>query len=264
METFDSEKALIQIYRDTPSSHVYYYGRRLPCLRIRWLTKSRLFSKSWTDSSGKDVLPPDFHNDKHGVMMEVMRIDDCINTLDGKEISNSFKRTNDYMNKYFGKGYKKRLNGSLFFVPDTRNNKEYNFEGYFNNFREVLMKHSDKVVMYRKNYPKCNNVILFVFDESNCYVQATDDADLRRERPQSITIAHNCFADSKFLEVIKSVQADYVIWFGFYKVLFHKGRRVRLPRACIYDVKHMNENGYIYDHRKMIKIIDEETSKYTK
>lgn len=264
METFDEESFLIDVYRKTPSSQIYYCGRRLPCLRIRWLTKSRFFCKSWIDSSGKDVPPPDFHNNKHRVMMEVMRIDDCVNELNGKHVANSFQRANDFMNKYFGKGYKTKLDGSLFFTSDTRNNKEYNFKGYFNNFKEVIMKHSDKVEKYRNNYPKCDDVILFVFDESNCYVQVTDEADLKRERPQGVTITHNCFIDSKFLEIIKSVQADYVIWFGYYKVFFHKGRRIKLPRACIYDVKHMKANGYKYDHRKMVKTIDEETSKYVK
>ncbi|MCQ2802932.1 MAG: hypothetical protein MJ225_04635 [Bacilli bacterium] len=85
--------------------------------------------------------------------MEVMRIDDCINEKNGKKIVNSFQRANQKMKQMFGKNYKKQQNGTLLFIPDTRDNSEYNFEGYYSNFKRIILNHSNKIKDYRKNYP---------------------------------------------------------------------------------------------------------------
>ena len=243
LHTLDEEETILKRFRSIPSSRIVYSGRFFHCFRIERLIKSVFFSRSWIDSSSKSDLPPDFHNDKHRVMMEMMRIDDA-----EQRFPNSFQRTNTYLEKHFGKGYKKEMNGSeLFFIPNTRNDKEYNFKGYFRNFERVLTKHSDKVDEYHQHYPKCKTCILFICDESNAYYQAVDNSEK--------IIIHICFKDEKFVKIIKGCNADYVVWFTLYKTIFRdNGKEIKLPYAFIYDVKHLKQTDISYDHSKMVKI----------
>ena len=261
MKTFDDESLILEFYRSVPSSETIFFGRYFHCLRIKWLTKSGLLSKTWTDSSAKSDPPPDFHNNKFHTMMEMMRVDDCVNTVDGMHVPNSFERANIFMKKRAGKDYKKALNGSLFFIPDTRNSDEFNFQGYISNFERVITKHSNKVSEYRKNYPKCKTTVFFICDESDNYVQVSDKEDLKREDEHNVVLKnflpHHCYLDERFLEIIKNCQADYVIWMFRYKCLFVNGKKISHPMACIYDVKHLTEKGYPYDHSMMFKVKEE-------
>ena len=234
-----------------------FFGNPLHCFRIYKLTKSFLFAKSWIDSSSKQDPPPDFHNEKHHIMMEVMRIDDCVNEMNGERVDNSFAKENKYMNKWFGKGYKKHVEGSLFFIADTKDNGHFNFRGYYQNFERVLINHSNKVDEYRNNYPKCRKCILFINDESNPYVQVMDKADLKRKAPKGAYIPHQCFLDSKFIDVIKKVKADYVIWVCRWKSIYVNGKQIKMPRIAIYDVKRLTYDGVNYKHEFMYKVTNE-------
>ena len=63
-------------------------------------------------------------------MMDVMRIDDCVNEKNGKKIANAFQKENAYMRKLMGKECRNKYNASLYFVPNTFNNEDFNFTGY--------------------------------------------------------------------------------------------------------------------------------------
>lgn len=52
------------------------------------------FKKSWINTSCKNELPPDYHNNKHYIMMEMMRVDDCTGTLNGEHVPNAFEKEN--------------------------------------------------------------------------------------------------------------------------------------------------------------------------
>lgn len=83
-------------------------------------------------------------------MMEIMKIDDCVNPA-----TISFHRIDKCLETYFGNDYKDKLNNCAgIVVTDTIDDKDYNFEGYFNNFKRVIMEHSLKVDKYRNNFPK--------------------------------------------------------------------------------------------------------------
>ena len=172
--------------------------------------------------------------------MEVMRIDDGVG---GKRSPNSFERTGRFLKNIFGKDYKEKLNGSdFYFIPDTRNDNEYNFKAYLRNFERVLMNHSDKIDQYHKNYPKCKTCVLLICDESNSYLEKIENTKLVK--------THMCFADKRFIDVIKECKANYVVWFVVHKNIY--GNKV--PLACIYDVKHLKQAGIEYNHDCMIKI----------
>lgn len=164
MKTLNDEQFILDLYKQVPSHKIAYFGRFFPCLKIETLTKSVFFSRSWINSSSKSDPPPDFHNDKHKIMLEVMRIDDCANKVNGKKIDNSFAKSNKMAYKLLGENYKKDINGYLFTIPDTNNSTEFNFKSYLNNFKRVLLKHSNHVQDYHKNYPKCKTTVFLVCD----------------------------------------------------------------------------------------------------
>lgn len=261
MKTFDDETLILENFRTIKDREINFFGGLFNCLKIKFLTKSKFVSKTWVDSSSKSGLPPDFHNNRFRIMMEVMRVDDCVNVIDGKHVVNSFERANTFMKKYAGKDYKKALNGDLIFIPDTRNSEEFNFNGYINNFERVIIKHSNKVEEYRKNYPKCKTTVFFVCDESNNYIQVFNKNDLEREDEPDVYLEkfspHKCYLDSKFIEIIKKCKADYLIWFFRFKSIFIDGKEVFHPKACIYDIKNLKINGLIYNHNLMFKVKEE-------
>ena len=263
MNTFDDEKIIIDTYKKAiKSSQIKYIGSFFRCFRIKKLTKSFLFSKSWINSSAKSDMPPDFHNNKHHLMMEVMRVDDCVNKIDGKHVSNSFERTNNCLKNIFGKDYKEtRDNIPIYFIPDTRNSNEYNFEGYLKNFARIINKHSSKIENYHKNYPQCKEVIFFICDESNNYVQVSKEEDLKKENNPNVyvknALIHCHFFDNDFLDIIKNCKADYVIWMGYYKSIFVNDKEIKFPKVCIYDVKNIKINGHKYNHELMLKVKNE-------
>ena len=93
MKTMNDEDFVLYNYRrSTWVNNTKFVGRFFNCLRIIILTKSIFFRKSWINTSSKSDLPPDFHNDRHHIMLEVMRIDDCVNQINGKHVVNSFER----------------------------------------------------------------------------------------------------------------------------------------------------------------------------
>ena len=245
LQSFNDESFVLKNLRSIPFYKFKHVGGFFRCLRIEILVKSIFFSKSWKDSSGKSELPPDFHNDKHHTVMEIMRLDDGAG---GKHSPNSFERTEKYLQKNLGHNYKTNLKDcSLYFVPNTRNDKEYNFKAYLKNFDRVLTNHSNKVNSYHENYPKCKTCVFLVCDESNAYYQALDNSEKKK--------LHLCFADKQFVEIIKKYKADYVIWFTRFKtVLKDNGKEIKQPLVCVYDVKHIKYSGFEYNHDKMVKI----------
>ncbi len=100
MHTFDDEKIIIDTYKKAiKNSQIKYIGSFFRCFRIKKLTKSFLFSKSWINSSAKSDMPPDFHNNKHHLMMEVMRVDDCLNKIDRELLKrNSYQGSKHFTN----------------------------------------------------------------------------------------------------------------------------------------------------------------------
>ncbi len=248
--TFDNERFILDLFRKTPLSRIRYNGRYFKCAKVERLLKCAFYRKSWIDSSQDSK--PDFHNNKHHIMMDIMRVDDCVNDINGKHIPNSCERAGKYMTKHFGHNYKNNLKTCpLFFNADTRHNEEFNFKGYYENFKRVLLDHSNKVEQYRKNYPKCKTCVLFVFDESNAYYQ---ENPFKSNNPNKKNLLHSCFIDKRFIEIIKQTKSDFVVWFAFNKSLLNsKGKEIKQPLAFIYEVQYIKNDGYEFCHQSLIK-----------
>lgn len=253
MQTFDKERFVFENYRMTPYSRISFFGNFFRCHRISILTRSFFFRKSWIDSSSKSAPSPDFYNEKHHVMMEVMRVDDYLNLGNEKHPHNSASRANALMEKLFGDNYKETKDDpdeiSVYCVLDTSNSAEYNFKGYLQNFERVVSKHSMRVDAYHRNHPKCKELIFMIFDESNAYYQLLDG------NKKNI---HLWFKDHDFVEIIKKCRADYVIWFCVNKSMIHNNKEIKLPIVCIYDVKGLKDGTMAYDHNSMLNLSDEQ------
>jgi len=251
VESLDSEKFILKLFRTTKPSKITYVGNSLKCRRIEILLKWKLFSKSWIDSS--ENSRPDFHNEKHKLLLEVMCIDDCIGDLNGRLVANYFEKMRKLIHKYFGHNYANLLDGCTLFVnPNTYNDEEFNFNGYIKNFERVLLDHSSNIECYKNNYPNCKSCILFICDLSNAYYQKNPNWN---NNPKRVNIVHLCFLDQHFLDIIKKCHAEYVVWFTPYKSVFStNGRQVNLPVACIYDVRNIRSEGVAYDYKNMLKV----------
>lgn len=256
MRTLDKESELLNRYRSIPVFKIKYIGNFFSCLRVERLTRSIFFRKSWIDTSAKNQLPPDYHNDKHHIMMEMMRVDDCVGTLNGKHVPNAFEKENLYLKKTLGEDYKKvRDDINVFFIPYTDDPTKYTYEGYIKNFRETVLKHSNKIEKYKKNYPKCKKTIFFISDESNefCETETLEDKENVQKGISGIKVKwHVPCIDNKFIEVIKQCKCDYIIWMQEYK---NQKRRLSLlvPRILIIDVKHFKRKGIDYKTELMAK-----------
>lgn len=257
MRTLDKESELLNRYRMLPVYSIKYIGNPFVCLRIERLTRSILFRKSWIDSSAKNELPPDYHNDKHHIMMEMMRVDDCVGTLNGEHVPNAFEKENLWLKKTLGNDYKKvRDDVNVFFVPYTDDPTKYTYEGYFNNFKTTLLKHSNKIEKYKNNYPKCKKTIFFISDESNefCETSSIEDKKYIEKGKDEIKVKwHIPCNDNKFIDVIKQCKCDYIIWVQKYKNKKYK-HRLLVPRVLIIDVNHFKRKGIDYNTELMAKV----------
>lgn len=247
----NKESFIFDFFRLIPSSAIKYNGRFFKCSRIERLLKCPLYKKSWIDSS--KTSKPDYHNDKHHLLTEFMRIDDCVNEINGEHVNNSFERQTKYMESHYGRNYKEYLKSCiLIFNADTRDYKGFNFKGYLKNFERVVLHHAERADSYRRNFPNCDALIFFICDESNCYYQPNKDKECDDNHR---SIVHNCFLDKAFLNVIKKSKADFVVWFTINKtILNNKNKVIKQPLAFIYDVNHLKHNGINFDHSAMIKV----------
>lgn len=256
MAIFESEEDLLNKYRLISSSEIGYCGNPFCCSRIERLTRSIFYRKSWKNNSLETNLPPDYINEKHHFMMEVMLVDDCIGKVKGKHVPNTFERTNKYLENYLGKGYKKKINSTLFFNADTRDNIIYNYEGYRKNFAKVVGAHSEKRNEYFANHPKCRKLIFLIFDYSNPYFQYNSKDDKLKHQRKNENFKckpHNWYADKYFLDIIKKTNADYIIWVGWNKLLLNGNKVIKQPRVCIYHIKSIKRKGIEYNTELIAK-----------
>lgn len=257
MRTLGKESEILDRYRSIPIKSIRYIGNIFSCLRIMMLTHSHLFKRSWIDSSSKDAPPPDYYNDKYHIMMEMMRVDDCVGNLNGKRVSNAFEKENVFLKKHLGNNYKLvRDDISVFFIPNTDDPTKYTYKGYLDSFRSVVMKHSNKTDNYKKNHPNCKATIFLISDESNEFCEVLNPADKKKvEDGYSGVNAkwHIPYRDNKFIDIIKKTKCDYIVWVYNYKTE-RRGNQLLVPQAVIIDVKRLKRNGIDYNELLMAKV----------
>ncbi len=259
MQTFNNESMILNTFRELQTKEILPLGNFLECKKIHCSLTGVLNRKEWINCSGKSDPPPDFYNNKHKLMMEVMRIDDhAFVDTKGKIQNKTLQRE--------GKIFKEinqpdRNDIKLFITANTQlpTNEDHNFERYYKNFERVFKEHEKKIDLYKENHPGFKT-IFFIFDESSAYLEALNDEHVDKEIKQGSLIQGNphvfCL-DKKFVEIIKESKVDYVLWYAPWKLLRYIKNdgleMVNLPKCAIYDVKNLTDKKLIeYNHDLMI------------
>ena len=209
----------------------------------------------WSDSSGKNMPPPDFYNDHEKIMLEVMRVDDHGFKKKGKIINQTLVREHTVERELRESGILDQLPNleSIIINADSGlpTEKDHNYRFYFDNFKRTLEHHKLKIDNYRKNHPGYR-IIFFVFDESSAYVLMKKVPKEIKEGQLAKGKAHLWFADKRFVEVFQNTSIDYLIWFSPYKLVHSVGKKTLLPKACVFDCAKIDYELIDYDALHMV------------
>lgn len=215
--------------------------------------------KQWTDSSGKNVPPPDFYNIDLKLMMDVMRVDDHeYISAKGKVVNEERRLENEAFAELKRQGMLDKFDPANIYVDihsDLPTDEDHNFTRYIECFKRTIENHKRKIENYKKNHPGYK-VIFFVFDESSAYCEVADEkkvnikkGELMRGRP------HIHFLDNQFLKVIDGSEIDYLIWYAPYKKINLGGDKIYdMPRAAIYDSSNMKFECIEYNNKRLISV----------
>ncbi len=238
---FDKESNIIEYFQTT--CHGIIFNSIKSIFIVNKVLKSCHW-KNWVDNSKKSDPPPDFYSDKYKLMMEVMRVDDHTKKLKSGKLYNA---TNVAESKIYSelksKGIEDGVNGNKVIVISHSNlptEEDHNYKFYISSFKRVLEKHNSQIPLYKKNHPK-HKCVFLIIDESCAYAQANNTEELPSEiitgAPYRAEI-HKHFFDEEFINVLKEIKADYVIWFSPYKHYIVSGPvPLNLPNTAVYDMK---------------------------
>ena len=179
LNRYDREERIIKAFQDLKRRRVVLFPMNLKNIFIYFSVHNKWIWKNWIDSSSKNELPPDFHNDKLKIMMDIMRIDDHAYVDEkGRIINRHNERESKLVEMIMNKNESVReiaKKGNLIVIPDCglRGHQDHNYSRYINNFKRVVEKHIKKIEKYKINHPGYK-IIFFVFDESTPYMKLID------------------------------------------------------------------------------------------
>lgn len=199
--------------------------------------------KDWINSSGKSDPPPDFYNDKLGLMMDVMRVDDhAFENKDGKIINPTNMRESKIQKEIRESGildvFPNVKSVMVNAVTDLSTDEDHNYTFYLDNFEHVISQHNESIELYRRNHPGYKTIFL-IFDESSAYIEFGSRVNQHVIKGQP----HYWFADQAFVDVIKRVNADFILWiapFKYYELLPEQ-EFPELPQACMFSIHNLNK-----------------------
>ena len=148
MQTFNDESMIIDVFRDLKTKEIVFLGNFLECKKIHHALTGILNRKAWVNSSGKNDPPPDFYDNKHKLMMEVMRIDDHAYADSRGKIQNKTLQREGEIFKNINQPERDDI--KLFIVGDTKlpTKEDHNFGRYYKNFERVFKEHEKKIREY--------------------------------------------------------------------------------------------------------------------
>lgn len=198
--------------------------------------------KKWVCSSKKFDPPSDYYSTEYKLMMEVMRVDDhahikrgkLINPVNEREsmIQHGIRSANPTANKVM-------VNA----VTDLPTYEDHNFIYYCSNFKRTLEKHIKNIPLYRNNHPGFK-LIFFVLDESTDYCMIRDKDKVKcgvLPGERLFGQMHQFYLDKRFINVFKSADIDYLIWFTPFKMTDSDRGIIDEPHISVYGIKDINE-----------------------
>ena len=214
---------------------------------LETLSEDGLFDR-WRDNSASD-LPPDFIDEKDGLMMEVMRFGDYF--PDGKKNPNLVRQ----------REMSRELEPMMHLFPNAKHvitipstdlptEKDHNYRFYYNSFKRTVRKHLGKIPKYRQNHPGKRLVFLAADESSGVYFERAPG-----EEETSFGKLHIPFFDKRFLEAFERSDLDYLILFCPFNHYESLGRHLELPNLVIFDVKNLAASDMLqrigYDEARM-------------
>ena len=210
--------------------------------------------ENWIFSGGKSAPPPDFYSDKYKLMMDVMRVDDHTHKIKGKFVNETNAKESKIQNELKISGLKDNFPNTNFIVnaiTDLPTEKDHNYSWYKESFERVLNEHNKKVELYKKNHPGYK-IIFFVFDESTLYFETIEKINSVKSGMSVEGKVHLFFQDASFLNFIKNLNIDYLIWYAPYKYAQAIDGIIDLPKVVIFKIKDINIEAVYYNKNMMI------------
>ena len=256
MNFFDDESKIIEFLQHVKLNKILLSNDTITVREMFDSIHNEEEWKLWCDSSGKSDPPPDFYNDKLKLMMDVMRVDDhAFGNANGKIVNPTNQRECMIQKELRKSGlldsFPNVKNIIVTAVTDLPTDDDHNYKFYYSNFERVLMKHNNQIDLYGKNHPGYKTIFL-VLDESSAYFEMESKMDNGLTKGQS----HYCFFDNIFVNVLRKLKADYLIWYAPFKyyAVPQGEERPDLPEVCVVDIRNIDQlNSHLlsYDTNKM-------------
>ena len=212
---------------------------------------------AWINSSGKGDPPPDFYSDVHGLMLEIMRVDDHgYISAKNKVVNPTYELENRILNSIRRENPEiVESDVQLYIVASTDlpTKEDHNYIYYLNNFRNIVKKHLKKVSEYQKNHLG-HKIIFFVQDESTMYFLPESEGAAVEVGAMFKGNLHWWFRDKEFLEVFQNANIDYLIWHTPYKraeIFSENGLPFRIPEVVVFDIANFAISSISYDEKRM-------------
>ena len=255
MNLFDDENNIIEHFQRIQDKEVFFpkFDDGIEAL-YRSIHESSEWNK-WNYSAGKDDPPPDFYNDTMSVMMDVMRIDDhaflskkgkVVNPTNAGESKLRKELDESGILEYFPNCKEVFINAKTLLPTE----EDHNYRFYKENFARVIGEHARKVELYKRNHPGYK-IVFFVMDESSAYFRIYDKSIKPEEGKRVIGAPHLFFFDKSFIEEIKNIRIDYLIWYAPFKLLRTNDGIFTLPQAVFYNIHEMDFDDIEYDQSEM-------------
>lgn len=203
---------------------------------------------NWVNNSSSSN-PPDLINDKDGLMMEIMRIDD--HSPDGKVNPHLAKQRRlskelEAFMEQFPKDTKLIINS----VTDLPTEEDHNYKNYYSSFERTVKKHLSKIERYKKNFPNKKMIFLVLDETSGAYFERINSSVFNIGRP------HLWFCDNRFLESFIDSNIDYLIWYKPFQLINTNQGMLDLPKLAIFDIQNVHKGNCLvrinYNQNKMV------------
>ncbi len=254
MNYYDDECKIIEHFQGVKTYETLLISIGIECEKLFACINDQSMWGNWIFSGEKSAPPPDFYSDKYKSMMDVMRVDDHTHKVKGKYINETNAKESKIQNELKISGLKDNFPNANFIVnaiTDLPTEKDHNYLWYKESFERVLNEHNKKVELYKKNHPGYK-IIFFVFDESSLYFETKEKINSIKSKMSIEGKVHLFFQDAKFLNIIKNLDVDYLIWYAPYKYAQSDNGKIDLPKVVIYKINDIDIETINYNENLMI------------
>ena len=179
-------------------------------------------------------FPPDLINEKDGLMMEVMRVDDrSFESGSNPRLS----REREIMKEisYILDNYPEDTEVFINADPHLPLEKDHSYLNYYHSFKRTVEKHLLKIQTYKTNFPNKKLIFLIADETEGMYYEANQPM-----------VLHCPFLDRRFLDVFIESDLDYFLWYIPYNTQRKENGITIMPHLIIIDVKNARNGKMLH------------------